>query len=166
MQGCASINSFSARLYQSRKQRFRSREEAAEYMPVCSRLLDDYETGKGVPTADMALAMSEALGDPVLRRTYCTTVCPIGAKYGFKPLKVEDLPQVAIRLVKELQDVVDKQKAFVGISFDGRVEAHEMEDFMDFARELRELKHAVEALELWAEAELETKKEAAVCAAR
>lgn len=164
MQGCASINAFSARLYQSRKQRFRSREEAAEYLPVCSRLLDDYETGKGVPTADMALAMSEVLEDPVLRRTYCATVCPIGAKHSFQLTRVEDLPQVAIRLVKELQDVVDKQKAFVGISFDGQVEAHEMDDFLDFARELRELKQAVEALELWVEAKL--KKEAAACAAR
>lgn len=164
MQGCASINAFSARLYQSRKQRFRSREEAAEYLPVCSRLLDDYETGKGVPTADMALAMSEVLEDPVLRRTYCATVCPIGAKHSFQLTRVEDLPQVAIRLVKELQDVVDKQKDFIGITFDGKVEAHEMAEFLDFARELRELRHAVEALELWVEAEIETKKEAA-CAA-
>ncbi|HBR33670.1 MAG TPA: hypothetical protein DD734_03485 [Firmicutes bacterium] len=163
MQGCASIATFSARLYQSRKQRFRSREEAAEYMPVCSRLLDDYETGKGVPTADMALAMSEALEDPILRRTYCTTVCPIGAKHQ-QPVRVDELPQLAIRLVKELQDVVDKQKAFIGISFDGRVESHEIAEFLDFARELRELKCAVEALELWVETELETKKETAIAA--
>lgn len=165
MQGSAGLRTFPAALYEARKKRFSSREEAAEYLPVCSRLLDDYETGKSVPAADTALAMSEALEDPVLRRTYCSSVCPIGIKYGSKATSVEDLPKVAIRLVKELQDVIDKQKSFVNITFDGQVDSHELDDFMDFARELRELKHAVEALELWVEMELQTKKEAA-CAAR
>ena len=69
---------------------------------------------------------------------------------------------MAIRLVKELQDVVDRQKSFISISFDGQVDKQEIGDFMDFARELSELKGAVEALELWIE--IEIKKEAAVAA--
>jgi hypothetical protein len=40
------------------------------------------------------------------------------------------------------------------------VDKHELGDFLDFARELSELKHAVEALELWVEIELQTKKTA------
>jgi len=158
----ACLDSFPALLYESRKKRYRSREAAAEHMPVCSRLLDDYESGKGAPTADTALAISEALEDPILRRAYCSTVCPIGIKHGCKTVSVEDLPKVAIRLVKELQDVINKQKLFIDISFDGQVDRQGIGDFLDFARELAELKGAVEALELWIEAEM--KKEAAVAA--
>lgn len=78
--------------------------------------------------------------------------------------KPEDLARVALQLVKELQDVVARKQEFINIVHDGQIEEHERGGYFEFLQELRELKHAVEILELWTEAELETKKEAA-CAA-
>lgn len=160
-----SFDTFSAILYEARKKKYPNREAAAERLPVCSRLLDDYETGKGIPSPDMALAMSEELGSPFLRRVYCASICPIGRKQQCSADKPEDLARIALTLIKELQDVVNRQQSFISISFDGLVHEQEKGEYMEFLQELRELKQAVEVLELWTEIELETKKEAA-CAAR
>ena len=128
-------------------------------------MLDDYETGKRIPAPDTTLAISEALGEPFLRRIYCTNVCPIGRKQNCTVDKPEDLAKVALRLVKELQDVVNRQHSFISISFDSKVHDHERAEYLEFMKELKELKQAVETLELWTETELDIKKEAALAAA-
>lgn len=165
MQGGASFEAFSALLLEARKRKFPSREAAEEYLPVCSRALFDYETGKKIPAAETVLAISEALGEPLLRRIYCINVCPIGRKQNYTVDKPEDLAKAALRLLKELQDVVNRQQSFINISVDNKIHDHERAEYLEFMKELKELKQAVEALELWTEAELETKKEAALKAA-
>ena len=164
MQGVTNIKQFSAMLYEARKRKFPSRLAAEEHLPVCARMLDDYETGKRIPAPDTVAAISDALGEPFLRRVYCASICPIGQRRNHTMDKPEDLARVALQLVKELQDVVNKQQSFINISFDGKVCDHERAEYLEFMKELRELKQAVEILELWTEAELDTKKEAA-CAA-
>lgn len=164
MRGITGHDAFAAMLYEARKKKFPSREAAEEFLPVCSRALHDYEAGKKVPAPDTVAAISDALGEPFLRRVYCASICPIGQKRNCSVDKPEDLARVALQLVKELQDVVNKQQSFINISFDGKVCDHEKAEYLEFIKELKELKQAVEALELWTEAELETKKEAA-CAA-
>lgn len=165
MQGGASFEAFSALLLEARKRKFPSREAAEEYLPVCSRALHDYEAGKKIPAPDTVAVISEALGEPFLRRVYCTSVCPIGRKQNCATVdKPEDLTRVALTLIKELQDVIARKQEFINIVHDGQVHEYEREKYLEFLHELRELKHAVEILELWTEAELDTKKEAA-CAA-
>lgn len=164
MHGSTSFEVFTTMLYEARKRKFPNRDEAERYLPVCSRILHDYETGKKVPPPDTIAAISDVLGEPFLRRVYCASICPIGQKRNCSVDKPEDLARVALQLVKELQDVVNKQQSFINISFDGKVCDHERAEYLEFMKELRELKQAVEILELWTEAEFETKKEAA-CAA-
>lgn len=164
MQGVTNLKPFSAMLYEARKRKFPSRLAAEEHLPVCARMLDDYETGKRIPAPDTVLAISEALEEPFLRRVYCASICPIGQKRNCSVDKPEDLARVALQLVKELQDVVNKQQSFINISFDGKVCDHERAEYLEFMKELRELKQVVEILELWTEVEFEAKKEAA-CAA-
>lgn len=164
MHGSTSFEVFTTMLYEARKRKYPNRDEAERYLPVCSRILHDYETGKKVPPPDTIAAISEALGEPFLRRVYCANICPIGQKKGSAMDKPEDLARVALRLVKELQDVVARKQEFINMVHDGQIEEHERGEYFEFLQELRELKHAVEVLELWTEAELETKKEAA-CAA-
>lgn len=163
VQGVTNIKQFSAMLYEARKRKFPSRLAAEEHLPVCARMLDDYENGKRIPMPDTVAVLSEKLEEPLLDYIYCA-ICPIGRKRNRVMDKPEDLARVALQLVKELQDVVNKQQSFINISFDGKVCDHERAEYLEFLKELRELKQAVEILELWTEAEFETKKEAA-CAA-
>ena len=84
-------------------------------------------------------------------------VCPIGRKLGHQTVAVEELPMVALRLIKELQDVTDRQRDFMEIICDGEVDDHEVQDFMKIAQEFCELKQAVESLEVWIEVGLHAK---------
>lgn len=151
MHGVTSFEAFTAMLYEARKRRFPNRDEAEAFLPVCSRVLHDYETGKKIPAPDTVAAISEALGEPFLRRVYCANICPIGQKRGCTADKPEDLARVALRLVKELQDVVARQHEFISLVCDGEIQEHEREEYLLFLHELQELRHAVEILEIWTE---------------
>ena len=158
MQGVTNIKQFSAMLYEARKRKFPSRLAAEEHLPVCARMLDDYENGKRIPMPDTVAVLSEKLEEPLLDYIYCA-ICPIGRKRNRVMDKPEDLARVALQLVKELQDVVARKQEFINMVHDGQIEEHERGEYFEFLQELRELKHAVEVLELWTEAELEAKKE-------
>ena len=106
---------------------------------------DDY-----IPKPDEVVAMARGYNHPELCNHYCSKQCPIGQEF-VPEIKMNDLSQIVLEMMKSLYDTVEDQKRIVEITIDGKISNDELDDFIDIQEQLEKLTMATEALRLWVE---------------
>ncbi len=126
-----------------------SREEAAHRIYVGTRTLADYELGKTVPPPDVVLRMAEVYQEPELTADYCKKTCPIGQILAHS-LDRSEFAITVLRLLKEFADVERLRDDLVHIASDGKINAHEVEEFKAIMKEMIGLERQIGELKFFA----------------
>ena len=64
------------------------------------------------------------------------------------------ISQIVLEMLASLNSVKKRQERLIEITVDGRIEANEVEDFIEIQEELEKVSITVEALQLWSEQKL------------
>lgn len=97
--------------------------------------------------------MAEKYQDPQLCNYFCANECEIGRQY-VPEVKIKDLSQIVLEMLASLNSVKKRQERLIEITVDGKIEADEVEDFIEIQDELERISLAVETLQLWSEQKL------------
>ena len=128
-----------------------SREKASELLePITPERIERIESEKTTAYPDEVLLMSEKYNYPHLCNHYCSNECAIGKKL-VPEIKIKDLSLIVLEMLASLNSMKKRQERLIEISADGRIEADEVEDFIQIQQELEKISITVEALQLWAE---------------
>ena len=144
-------------VYQIRREELKlSREHASELLEtIPPERIERIESGKYTAYPDEVLIMSEKYNDPHLCNYYCANECAIGKQY-VPEIKIKDLSQIVLEMLASLNSVKKRQERLIEISADGRIEADEIEDFIQIQNDLEKISITVESLQLWSEQKIAT----------
>lgn len=139
-------------IYQIRREELGlSREKASALLDVIpAERIERIESGKFTAHPDEVLVMSEKYQAPQLCNYYCANECEIGKQY-VPEIKIKDLPQIVLEMLASLNTVRKRQERLIEITADGRIEADEVEEFIQIQNELEKISITVETLQLWSE---------------
>lgn len=126
-----------------------SREEAAHRVYVGNRTLASYELGETIAPPDVIMRMAEVYSEPALLADYCPTVCPIGQVLAHS-FNRSGFAVAVMRVLKEFADVEELRGDLIKIAADGRINQHEVEEFITIMRELVELEKWIGELKFFA----------------
>lgn len=125
---------------------FRSREEAAEGLPMCPRTLAKIELDGLIPTPDQVIYMADRYDNKILTARYCAEQCPIGQKYAYH-VEQKDLATTVLGILKEYNDVQFIRDKLIEITADGVISEDEkpvmqmiIGEFMDLEKKIESLK--------------------------
>lgn len=128
-----------------------SREKASELLQTLPpERIEKIESERSLPHPDEVLAMADGYKKPEICNYYCANQCPIGHRY-VPEIKIKDLSQIVLEMVASLNSMHKKQERLIEITADGRIEEHEMTDFIQIQNELERISITVETLQLWVE---------------
>ena len=131
-----------------------SREKASELLEtIPPERIERIESGKFTAYPDEVIAMAEKYHAPNLCNHYCAHECEIGKRY-VPEVSIKDLSQIVLEMLASLNSVKKRQERLIEITVDGKIEADEVEDFIEIQDELEKISITVEALQLWAEQKL------------
>jgi len=131
-----------------------SREKASELLEtIPPERIERIESGKFTAYPEEVMAMAEKYHAPNLCNHYCAHECEIGKRY-VPEVSIKDLSQIVLEMLASLNSVKKRQERLIEITVDGRIEADEVEDFIEIQEELEKISITVEALQLWAEQKL------------
>ena len=134
---------------QAREDRGLSRAQASELLQGLSESqIEKVESGKTQAQPEDVLMMASAYKRPDLCNYYCANECPIGKKY-VPEIEIKDLPQIVLEVLAALNSMNAKKDRFIEISADGRLDDHEMEDFIAIQQQLKQISISFDALTLW-----------------
>ncbi|AKL94992.1 putative transcription factor [Clostridium aceticum] len=134
-----------------------TREQAAEYLPICERTIAKIEHGEMTPLPAVADKMNDVYGVRHLSMWYCKEECPIGKKYCYEILNNVDLSPMAIltkyrQEAKEAQEGLDRLTELM-LNKKGEADCtkEELEEIRHWGLELLDLEHVIETfkLRLW-----------------
>ena len=131
-----------------------SREAACEkfgYRISKDRL--EFIENKDCPTPDEVIIMSEVYNRPTLCHYYCTHNCSIG-KRRFVEHNVEDLSQIALRLLDSLNDLEREKERMIDISADDKIKDDEISDLVKIEVVIEKLDSNLELLKVWLDSKL------------
>lgn len=128
-----------------------SRASASEQMEYISESrIEKIENEKIMPLPEDVLEMSETYSKPVLNRYYCANYCPIGKKYVTE-VEDKELSQIVLEVLSSLNNISKDRDRLIEITVDGQIANEELQDFVRIKRQLLEISHTVDALQLWLE---------------
>ena len=131
-----------------------SREKASELLDgIPPERIERIESGKFTAHPDEIIMMAEKYQDPQLCNYFCANECEIGRQY-VPEVKIKDLSQIVLEMLASLNSVKKRQERLIEITVDGKIEADEVEDFIEIQDELERISLAVETLQLWSEQKL------------
>ena len=99
--------------------------------------------------------MSKGYKAPYLCNHYCSHECPIGQEY-VPEIKTSDLSQIVLEMLAYLNSMNNEKERLVEITYNGRIDSHEMDDFIRIQQKLEHISVATESLQLWCEKMLAT----------
>lgn len=128
-----------------------TREKASEILEgLPPERIEKIENERIVPHPEDILAMAKGYKAPHLCNYYCSHQCPIGQQY-VPEIKTKDLSQIVLEMLAYLNSMQSKKDRLVEITYDGRIDKDEMDDFIYIQSELERISVAVETLQLWLE---------------
>ncbi len=128
-----------------------SREKASELLgAIPPERIEKIENERSLPHPDEVLLMSEKYKKPSLCNHYCSNDCPIGRRY-VPEVKVKELSAIVLEMLASLNAVDKKKERLIEITANGRIDRHEIDDFISIQEELERISITVETLQLWAE---------------
>lgn len=131
-----------------------SREKASELLDgIPPERIERIESGKFTAHPDEVILMAEKYQDPQLCNYFCANECEIGRQY-VPEVKIKDLSQIVLEMLASLNSAKKRQERLIEITVDGKIEADEVEDFIEIQDELERISLAVETLQLWSEQKL------------
>lgn len=128
-----------------------TREKASEILEgLPPERIEKIENERILPHPEDILSMAKGYKAPHLCNHYCANQCPIGQEY-VPEVKIKDLSQIVLEMLAYLNSMNQKKDRLVEITYDGKIDKDEMDDFIYIQRELEHISVAVETLQLWAE---------------
>jgi len=127
-----------------------TRAEAAELLTaITADRLEKIENGRSPVQPDEVRLMAEKYHNPYLCNYYCSHECPIG--HGYVPeVQPQDISRTILELIDSLNKLQESQNRLVSITVDGRIDKSEKKDFAQIQEEIRRIRVAAEALQIWA----------------
>lgn len=133
-----------------------SRDRASELLEwISPEQIERIESGKKNANPDEVVIMAEKYQDPSLRNYYCANECAIGQEY-VPEIRIKHLSQIVLEMLATLNTVEKKQERLMEITADGKIEAKEMDDFIQIQQELEKISITIEALKLWGERKIQS----------
>ena len=128
-----------------------TREKASELLETLPpERIEKIENERIVPHPDDILAMAKGYKAPHLCNHYCSHECPIGQVY-VPEIKSKDLSQIVLEMLAYLNSMQNQKDRLVEITFDGKIDNDEIDDFIFIQQELERISMTVESLQLWSE---------------
>ena len=128
-----------------------TREKASEVIgSLPAERIEKIENERIVAHPEDILAMAKGYKAPHLCNHYCSHECPIGQEY-VPEIKSKDLSQIVLEMLAYLNSMQSKKDRLVEITFDGKIDNDEIDDFIYIQQELERISVAVESLQLWSE---------------
>lgn len=128
-----------------------TREKASEILEgLPPERIEKIENERIIPHPEDILAMAKGYKAPYLCNHYCSKQCPIGQEY-VPEIKAKDLSQIVLEMLAYLNSMESKKDRLVEITYDGKIDNNEIDDFIYIQRELEKISIAVESLQLWSE---------------
>jgi hypothetical protein len=119
-------------------------EAAAEKLNIAKRTMEGYAYKDDAPV-DIIMAMAEVYNAPELPLMYCADRCPIGRSY-IPQVEKTNCPQAALRVFREIKDVVSAQVEMIQIHSDGRLTEDEIPTQEQIIQEMTE---AIQAMQTY-----------------
>ena len=128
-----------------------SRERASELLEgISPERIAKIESEKSLPHPDEVLLMAQGYKDPALCNYFCARECPIGRKY-VPQIAPRSLSEIVLEMLASLNGMQAKRDRLIEITSNGRVDDHEVEDFVKIQESLAKISETAEALRLWEE---------------
>lgn len=128
-----------------------SRERASELLEgISPERIEKIESEKSLPHPDEVLLMAQGYKDPALCNYFCARECPIGRKY-VPQIAPRSLSEIVLEMLASLNGMQAKRDRLIEITSNGRVDDHEVEDFVKIQETLAKISETAEALRLWEE---------------
>ena len=128
-----------------------TREKASELLETLPPdRIEKIENERIVAHPDDILAMAKGYKAPHLCNHYCSHECPIGQVY-VPEIKSKDLSQIVLEMLAYLNSMQNQKDRLVEITFDGKIDNDEIDDFIFIQQELERISMTVESLQLWSE---------------
>ena len=128
-----------------------TREKASEILEgMPAERIEKIENERIIPHPEDILAMSKGYKAPHLCNHYCSHECPIGQEY-VPEIKNRALSEIVLEILAHLNSMNQKKDRLIEITFDGKIDNDEIDDFIYIQQELERISVTVEALQLWAE---------------
>ena len=128
-----------------------TREKASELLETLPpERIEKIENERIVAHPDDILAMAKVYKAPHLCNHYCSHECPIGQVY-VPEIKSKDLSQIVLEMLAYLNSMQNQKDRLVEITFDGKIDNDEIDDFIFIQQELERISMTVESLQLWSE---------------
>lgn len=136
----------------AREERQLSREGASENMDglVTEDNIFRIENDENVAKPYDVVQMAKCYNKPELCNYYCSQICEIG-KETIPVIELKELPSIVLTAIDTLNEINPLIMRLVQISKDGVIEPEEKTDFTKIKKLLDELSLASDALNLWAE---------------
>ena len=133
-----------------------TREKASELLGGMSpERIEKIENERIIPHPEDILIMAEGYKAPQLCNHYCSRQCPIGQHY-VPEVKTSDLSQIVLEMLAYLNSMNQEKDRLVEITYNGKIDRDEMDDFIRIQQKLENISVATEALQLWCERMLAT----------
>ncbi|MBQ7296040.1 MAG: helix-turn-helix transcriptional regulator [Clostridia bacterium] len=133
-----------------------TREKASEILEGMSpERIEKIENERIIPHPEDILAMAKGYKAPHLCNHYCSKQCPIGQEY-VPEIKSSALSEIILEMLAHLNAMNSEKDRLVEITYNGRIDSHEMDDFIRIQQKLEHISLTVEALQLWCEKMLAT----------
>lgn len=128
-----------------------TREKASEILEgLPPERIEKIENERIIPHPEDILVMAKGYKAPHLCNYYCSHQCPIGQEY-VPEIKSKDLSQIILEMLAYLNSMQSKKDRLVEITYDGKIDKDEIDDFIYIQSELERISVAVETLQLWSE---------------
>ena len=128
-----------------------TREKASELLETLPpERIEKIENERIVPHPEDILAMAKGYKAPHLCNHYCSHECPIGQVY-VPEVKTKTLSEIVLEMLAHLNSMNQKKERLIEITFDGKIDNDEIDDFIYIQQELERISVTVETLQLWAE---------------
>ena len=128
-----------------------SRDRASELLEGLSpERIEKIESEKSLPHPDEVLMMAQGYKDPSLCNYFCARECPIGRKY-VPEITPRSLSEIVLEMLASLNAMQARRDRLIEITSNGRVDDHEVEDFVKIQETLAKISETAEALRLWEE---------------
>lgn len=128
-----------------------TREKASEVIgSLPAERIEKIENERIVAHPEDILAMAKGYKAPHLCNHYCSHECPIGQVY-VPEIKSKDLSQIVLEMLAYLNSMQAQKDRLVEITFDGKIDNDEIDDFIFIHQELERISMTVESLQLWSE---------------
>ena len=129
-----------------------SREKASLEMNdyITPERIDKIETGNYPIRPDEVLCMAKVYKSPELCNHYCSQECSIGKTY-VPEIRQKDLSQIILEMLATLNSMQNKRVRLIEITYDGKIQDDEIEDFVEIQKELERISTICDTLRLWVE---------------